>query len=362
MRSQWTARLAAGCAAFLSSFLAAAAPPGPSAPISFLEAQRFATLPDDVRFPEGIAVDPATGDFFVATFDFGPVTNKLVRLDRHGRLTAEKDFGATPLLGLEYREGKVYILNFGAGSLQRIDAGFDATTPVEDVVTFPTPGSPGSRTEDNPDTTQDTITFGSNGKQAPNAMVFDHAGNLYVSDSFQGAIFRVPNATGCEPSCTVDTISHDPLLATAGTPPFGANGLALSADEKTLFIANTGDHRVLRMDLTPPLAPNPPISVFSFSLPGADGLTMAGGRLWVAANQADQVMGLDAKGMVVIKAGEYLGVRDGTPVGLLFPASLVPLDGWMYVTNLALPLNNVPGDEPEELVRHWTISRFRIPH
>lgn len=359
MRPKWIARLAAGLAAFLSSFLAVAAPPGPSAPITFVDAERFTTLPDDVRFPEGIAANPATGELFVATFDFGPTTNKLVRLDRHGRVTAKKDFGGTPLLGLEYRAGKVYILNFGAGSLQRIDANFDANTAAETLVTFPTPGSSGSRMEDNPDGTMDTIAFGSNGKQAPNAMVFDHMGNLYVSDSFQGAIFEVPNAAGCAPACTVNTISHDPLLATAGTPAFGANGLALSSDEKTLFIANTGDHRVLKMDLTQATYP---ISVFSFSLPGADGLLMAGGRLWVAANQADQVMGLDANGMVVVKAGEYLGVRNATPVGLLFPASLVPVDGWMYVTNLALPLDTIPGNEPEERVRHWTISRLRIPH
>jgi hypothetical protein len=47
---------------------------------------------------------------------------------------------------------------------------------------------------------------------------------------------------------------------------------------------------------------------------------------------------------------------------MLFPASLAALDGWMYVTNLALPLDAVPGNEPEELVQHWTVSRFRIPH
>ena len=35
----------------------------------------FATLPDGVRFPEGITADPATGDIFVATFDVGPNPN-----------------------------------------------------------------------------------------------------------------------------------------------------------------------------------------------------------------------------------------------------------------------------------------------
>jgi hypothetical protein len=131
-----------------------------------------------------------------------------------------------------------------------------------------------------------------------------------------------------------------------------------------MYIANTGDHRVLAMDVN---AAGHPIRVYSISLFGADGLLMNDGTLWVATNQADQVVALDANGRIAIKAGEFLGVSaDGTPRGLLFPASLVALNGWMYVTNLALPLTSPPTgsatDEPEDFVKHWTISRFRIPH
>ncbi len=32
----------------------------------------------------------------------------------------------------------------------------------------------------------------------------------------------------------------------------------------------------------------------------------------------------------------------------------------MYVTNLALPLTPMVGDEPEEDVTRWTVSRFRL--
>jgi sugar lactone lactonase YvrE len=360
MGRKWIARLAAGFAC-IAALAASAAPP--AAGISFIEAVPFVTLPDGVRFPEGIAANPATGELFVATFDFGPVSNKLVRIDRNGHVSAILDFGATPLLGLEYRAGDVYILNFGAGSLQRVPADFDAGTVPQTLVAFPPVGSPGSRYEDNPDGSKDFITFGSSEKAAPNAMVFDGAGNAYVSDSFQGAIFAVPNAATCLPSCTVSVVSHDPLLATAGTPPFGANGLALSPDERTMYIANTGDHRVLAMDMT---SPSHPIRVYSISLFGADGLLMNHGTLWVATNQADQVVALDANGRIAVKAGEFLGVgADGTPRGLLFPASLVALNGFMYVTNLALPLTSPPTgsatDEPEDFVQHWTVSRFRIP-
>jgi DNA-binding beta-propeller fold protein YncE len=355
------ARLAAAVATFAAG-TALANPPGG---LAFIEAERFATLPADVRFPEGIAANPATGDIFVATFDFGPTTNKLARLDRSGHVAAVRDFGGTPLLGLEFAGGKVYILNFGASKLQRIDAGFDAGTAIEDVASIPSIGSPGSRPEGNPDGSSDQITFGSSGFPAPNAMVFDAAGNLFISDSFQGAIFEVADAAHCATPCAATTVSHDPLLATAGTPPFGANGLAFSADGKTMYIANTGDHRVLAMDMA-----TKALSVFSISLHGADGLLFDNGLLWVATNQADHVVALNSDGRLVIKAGEFLGLdRDGAPRGLLFPASMVIVNGFMYVTNLALPLTSDAAhpdaaanrDEPEDFVKRWTVSRFRVP-
>ena len=151
-------------------------------------------------------------------------------------------------------------------------------------------------------------------------MTFSRNGSLYISDSFQGAIFRIDKVATCAKPCVVATVAHDPLLATAGFPPFGANGLALNADETALFIANTGDNRVLKMDLA-----NKSISVFSESLHGADGITFDdSGRLWVAANQGDQIVALSETGRVIAKLGEFQGInRDGTPNGLLFPASPV---------------------------------------
>ena len=323
----------------------------------FIEVERFATLPDGVRFPEGIAANPATGDIFVGTFDNGPNPNKLVRFSRNGQVSAVKDFGGTPLLGLEFRDGNVYILNFGASALQRMPGDFDANTPVETVATFPKIGAPGPRTVPNPDGSADTITFGSSSFPAPNGMVFNAAGDAFVSDSFQGAIFRIASATTCSTPCAVTTVSHDPQLATAGFPPFGANGLALSADEKTLFIANTGDNRVVQMNLA-----TTTITPFAESVHGADGVLMNNGLLWVCANQGDEVVALNAQGRPVARAGFFAGVRrDGRPAGLLFPASPVVSNGFIYVTNLALPLTPAVGDEPEEDVTRWTVSRFRIP-
>ncbi len=179
-----------------------------------------------------------------------------------------------------------------------------------------------------------------------------------MADSFQGAIYRIDNAQYCPCSRTV--VVHDPLLATAGFPPFGANGLALSKDELTLFVANTGDDRVLKVDLA-----SKKVSVFAESINGADGIAFdSSGRLWVAANQADEIVALNDKGLVIARLGEFQGInRDGTPNGLLFPASLVIVGDHMFVTNLALPLTAAAlGDEPEEQVTRYTVSRIKVPN
>ncbi len=330
----------------------------------------FAVLPDGVRFPEGITANPANGDIYVATFDGGN-QNKLLRFNRRGDLVASRDFGITPLLGLEFdrAHNKVYVLNVGDftgvpgldSKIQRIAADFNSATPIEDVAVIPKVGAPGPRDVPKGDGSKDTVMFGDNAR-VPNAMVFDSAGNLYVSDSFQGAIFKIANVAGCSKPCRADDppFSHDPLLATPGFPPFGANGLAFNKDESVMFIANTGDDRVLSLDMG-----TRAVTVLAESLNGADGLVFdnTSGLLWVCTNQADEVVALNANGRIVAKLGEFRGInRDGTPDGLLFPASPVIVGDNIFVTNLAIALTDAKGDEPEEDVTRWTVSRMRLPH
>jgi sugar lactone lactonase YvrE len=319
----------------------------------------FTVLPKGVTNPEGITANPANGDIYVSTF-VAPI--KLLRYDRHGRRLAEIDF-AQPLLGLEFRDNKVYITNVGnfvnaPSKIQRVNADL---SNLEDVAILPHIGAPASPfTVGNPDNSVDLITFGDNAS-VPNAMVFDSNGTLYISDSFQGAVFKIANVAGCNvATCVVDTLSHDGLLATVGFPPFGANGLAFNADESVLFVANTGDDRVLKI--------NPAtggVSPFAESLNGADGLVFdkSSGLLWVCANQADEVVALNANGRVVARLGEFRGInKDGTPDGLLFPASPVIVGNEIFVTNLAVALTGAPGAEPEADVKLWTVSKMRLPH
>jgi sugar lactone lactonase YvrE len=113
--------------------------------------------------------------------------------------------------------------------------------------------------------------------------------------------------------------------------------------------------------------------VFVNSVNGADGLIIdKHDNLWICANQADEIAVLEpTQGRVIAKLGDFNGLsRSGAPRGLLFPASLVRVGDWLYVTNLSLNLRAAVGptfaavDSPwaADVKRH-TIARLkaRIP-
>ena len=333
-------------------------------------ATRFATLPEIADFPEGITVNPANGDIYVGTFDFGG-DNFLVRFDKTGQFISRTADLVAPILGLAFGpDGKIYFCFVGdftgqGSQIKRISA--DLAT-IEDVANIPGIGAPSDRIVDNPDGSTDRIIFGDTDlgfiARVPNALTFNSSGDLFISDSFQGAIFRIDGVAGntCagSDSC-VDEVVHDGLLATAGFPPFGANGLALlPGDEDTLFVANTGDDRVLRLDLSSG-EDDKDLVVFAESIDGADGLAFDDeGRLWVAANQGDEMVALDDTGKVIAKLGDFLGIRkDGAVKGLIFPASVVIHDGQMFITNAALDLT---GTGIEGGVTTYTVARLKIPN
>ena len=191
-------------------------------------AKLFASLPDGVAYPEGITVNPKSGEIYVSTFNFGG-NNKLLRYSPNGKLLAQINYGVTPLLGVAFNsvDDKIYICNFGLSMIHRIDANYDEASTVENVAQIPIIGAPPNRTVVNPDESEEAIVYGIN-FPAPNGLAFDQNSNLYISDSLQKVIFKINDATYCIAPCPVEKIKNDGLLAKAGFPSFGANGMGLS--------------------------------------------------------------------------------------------------------------------------------------
>jgi len=298
---------------------------------------RFATLPaGGPGFPEGLAAD-ASGNIYVATFDFS-VPNVIYVFKPNGHLTTTIALSGAVPLGLAFDSaGNLWVADFLNGDLLEF-------TPPFTVSSVP------AATYD--------VCGGVPASCGLNALTFDAAGNLYVSDSFGGNIFKLALPAG-----TISTFYSDPLLApgSRGFPPFGANGLVFDTTGANLYIANTADDRVFKLGIDGSGNPTT-LTTFAESINGADGVLFdANGLLWVAANQADEIVALNGSGRIVDRVGSFDGILpDGSAKGLIFPASIVISQGSLYVTNLALPLTPAIGDEPEEDVTTYTVSRISL--
>jgi sugar lactone lactonase YvrE len=331
-----TTLLCAGLAAFVSQ-------PDPATAFDRNKAQLFAVLPDGATHPEGLVVAP-NGDVYVAMFDG---SKKIVVYNDNGKLLRTLTVGASSgfLLGLGFhpQTHAFLVIDFGAGTVLNVDPHTGSSS-----VFMAVPGGMGAG-------------FGLN------AMTFDSAGNVYVSDSFQGAIWKSgPTGTGATPQTTPWV--QNALLTTTGDPPFGANGLGVNQAQSILFVANTGNDTIVQIPVTGGTPGTP--AIFTNSINGADGLVIdEHDNLWVAANQSDEIVVVDKTGKVIAKLGDFDGlVDDGTPKGLLFPASPdFSRDGkTLFVTNLALDLRvgtgnpaNIAVDSDWAIkVQHWTVSKI----
>jgi len=302
------------------------------------EVDKFATLPSGLGNPEGITAD-AHGNIYVTTFmPTGAPPGQLLVFNRQGHLQRQVSVQGSSnlLLGLDFHPDNhaLLVIDFFNARVLKVDPFTGANTVFA------------------------TIPPGSFPAAGPNALTFDRQGNVYVSDSVQGIVWRT-NPYGGDLQPWVNS----PLLRTTGVPPFGANGLAFNKDASALFVANTGEDRLIKVPVSGGVAGTP--EVFVNSINGADGLIIdRDDNVWVAANQANEIVVVDKTGRVIAKLGDFDGLdRRGAPKGFLFPASLVRHDGWIYVTNLALDLRlfghpTVDSQWVEE-VRSHTISRIR---
>ncbi|HYN19983.1 MAG TPA: SMP-30/gluconolactonase/LRE family protein [Thermoanaerobaculia bacterium] len=143
---------------------------------------------------------------------------------------------------------------------------------------FPAPGGPGT--------------------SLLNELVFDDAGNLYVTDSFQATIFRVPPGGGAPAVWFTD-----PRLAGDPNLPFGVNGIRIDRNDKKLYVSVTAENGTLdgviyRLPLiaSPVAADLEEFHRYPFpdpapgAVPGPDGIAFGkSGKLYVALAGTSQI-------------------------------------------------------------------------
>jgi sugar lactone lactonase YvrE len=265
---------------------------------------------------EGLTVGP-DGNIYVPTFGFnatGALTGNAVLyvIKPDGKLLRQVTIAnSSPhVLGLRFNpvNGFLLVLDFGGGKVLHVDP----VTGASSVFVPPIANS------------------------GLNALTFDKLGNAYISDSFNGVIWKTGPNGG-----TPTVWSNSPLLGPGSglTPPFGANGVEFSNDGSLLYVANTAFHQIIQI----PVNPNGSAGKASILITGInapDGVAVdPKGNIWICANQEDEIVVINPAGKVIAKLGDFRGIdQNGIAQGLLFPASLAfSNDGsTLYVSNLTL--------------------------
>lgn len=188
------------------------------------------------------AFDPAVGEFpeSVATDRWGNVyvsligeTGEIRRLTRGGELVAHFEMDPSPTAE---SQGILGLTTDGGGRIYAAIASFDPRTHGVWRINrngngFRIPGT-------------EAITF-------PNDLVFDRRGFLYVTDTLEGAVWRIGHNNG--DGRPVERWVQHPLLMGDGSlgraTPLGANGIALRRNN--LYVAVTERARVVSIKILP---------------------------------------------------------------------------------------------------------------
>jgi len=314
------------------------------------QATTFATLPQGSAHPEGITTD-SKGNFYVVTWDYerpGKLGHLIV-FAPDGRFQRRVEIaGSSNRLGdisFQPETGNLLVVDYGGKQVLKVDPLTGASSVFISV--------PGEKPE--PPAPRSAWV-------APNGMTFDKKGNIYLTDSFQGTVWRA-GPTGGVPTAWVKSdllISHTPHI-------LGANGLAFDRKETALFVGNTGDRTIVRVPVVNGEAGKP--EVFIIGVNGPDGMFVdEDDRLWVVANSSDEIVVFDKTGKALAKLGDFNGLdENGAPRGLLFPAEMTKVGDYLYVGNLACDFRYWKG-LAQAVMSQWAgevkvhnIVKIRIP-
>lgn len=155
-----------------------------------------------------------------------------------------------------------------------------------------------------------------------NEMTFDEEGNLYITDSLQATIFRVPAGGG-----SIEAWFSSPLLAgnLAGPLPFGTNGIKIGPDREHLYFIVSLDPfdvtkgNVYRLPIDAPSEAN--LELFHTFDGGVipDSLVFGeSGNLYVTLAGSNEIAVLDPWGDEIARIAE----PTGSPIPLDNPATL----------------------------------------
>jgi sugar lactone lactonase YvrE len=272
------------------------------------------------RQPEGLINDPEGNLYAASNSDSATTFGYVCVINRAGSLVdiipvpAAPGAAAVGLLGELWENGSLYVLDQA-----------DNIQPHGRILKI------------NPRTHQ--VTTVADGFAFPNGIAEDRHGNLYVTDSFLGTIFRLAK----DDAKVTPWFSDPALISQNPNQPVGANDLAFDKDERFLYVDNAGNRQVLRVPIDRNGQPgkielfadgatidnelnlNGPVALYF-----ADGMQFdVEGNLYVMANIANEVEVFSPQGKLIHR---YSGTGNNA---LDFNASAVFMGRLLFMTNMS---------------------------
>jgi sugar lactone lactonase YvrE len=138
----------------------------------------------------------------------------------------------------------------------------------------------------------------------PNDLVFDRRGNLFVTDTAGGAVWRI------SPGGSAELWIQDPLLQGTGElgagVPLGANGIALTLRQHAIIVSNTELGTLLRIRIRRNgTAGEIHVAAEDPALFGIDGIALArSGAVFAAVNAQSTIVRVGRNGITTIADAE----------------------------------------------------------
>ena len=269
-------------------------------------------LPGDEVYPEGVAYQPATGEFFAGSTTDGTIFRGNVATPQaEAEVFSEPgDDGRETAIGMKVdAEGRLFVAGGDTGKMFVYD-----TATGQLIASF-----------DN----EAEMTF-------VNDVTLTPDGSAYFTDSMNPELYRlVPDDAG---GYTMET-----FVNFEGTPAeyeegFNLNGIAATADGRYLITVNSGTGQLFRIDTTSKEVVE--IEIGDADLTNGDGLLLDGQTLYVLRNQNELI--------VPVQLGaDYSSGEAGegfTDESLMYPTTAAFQDGRLLTVNSQFDVRDEGGD------------------
>ncbi len=287
-------------------------------------AQTF-PLPGDEVYPEGVAYQPATGDFFVGSTGNGAVFRGNV-----GQPGTEAETFLEP--GADGRSTAIG-MKVNADGLLFVAGGDTGRMFVYDTNT----GELVGRFQNDAETT------------FVNDVTLTPDGSAFFTDSMNPELYRVyPDGSG--------GYEYESYLDFGGTPAeyeegFNLNGIAATPDGRFLITVNSTSGRLFRIDTRTKEVRG--IDTGGADLTAGDGLLLEGRTLYVVRNEQERIVPVEmSPDFLSGSAGEAF-----TDESLNYPTTIAAYDGGLLAVNSQFGARD-SGTDPE---LPFTVSGIPIP-